>query len=120
MPPDDGLEGLEGQAASLVRLLAVQPPTWADDGFRASVETVRAQLAPICSVETLDSSRSRESHARPGSACASRSAHDRLVHCPVEVAYAVRWLELRRKVRCPPWPEMTALEALRTVVAESR
>ncbi len=84
----------------------IQPPSWSGARFAARVEAVRSQLGPIHSAETLDSSHSRESHASAGSACAGRSARDRLVHCPVEVAYALRWLELTDQRPCPPWPEL--------------
>ncbi len=104
-PGIEAVRVLESDAVILVRMLQAMPSWWSSRPFSVHVETIRAQLAPINSVEALGSSRSRESHARPGSTCASRASADRLADCPVEIAYAIRWIELTSGA-CPSWTDL--------------
>jgi len=66
-------------------------PQWRTRGFAHCVDGVRAALSPIGSRRALAESYARE---------ASRNE-------PVEMAYALRWLELTRGSALPAWTSLT-------------
>jgi hypothetical protein len=87
------------RAAELLRAVetGTTPPRWRVPGFGREVDEIRAQLGPIELRRTLAASFSREAGlrmARHGAAAA-----------PLDLAYAVRWLELdpRRSRPIPAW-----------------
>lgn len=67
-------------------------PTWAEAAFQRRVEVFRRQLAPVCSRAALAASYGREAGHRPVD---GRSRPVRSV-TPLQVAYALRWMELAR------------------------
>lgn len=67
-------------------------PTWAEAAFQRRVEVFRRQLAPVCSRAALAASYVREAGHRPVD---GRSRPVRSV-TPLQVAYALRWMELAR------------------------
>jgi len=67
-------------------------PTWAEAAFQRRVEVFRRQLAPVCSRAALAASYGREAGHRPVD---GRSRTVRSV-TPLQVAYALRWMELAR------------------------
>ena len=87
------------RAAELLR--AVQTgmvvPQWRLPGFGREVDAIRAQLAPIKLRATLAASFSREA--------VRRTAVHGAAATPLDLAYAVRWLELdaRRPRSIPAW-----------------
>ena len=67
-------------------------PTWAEAAFQRRVEVFRRQLAPVCSRAALAASYGREAGHRPV------DGRSRTVGSvtPLQVAYALRWMELAR------------------------
>jgi hypothetical protein len=69
-------------------------PSWVVPAFAARVEQIRSHLRPIGSVEGL-----LESYGREAALTAGRrgpvDAHQSLLDLPLEVAYALRLLELQ-------------------------
>ncbi len=69
-------------------------PTWVAPAFVARVEQIRGHLRPIASADAL-----LESYSREAALTAGRrkpvDAEQSLLHLPLEVAYALRLLELQ-------------------------
>jgi hypothetical protein len=90
---------LSALAAAIVRLHEEGrcPEAWRPEPFGREVSTVLGQLIPICSATTLASSYAREGRRL---ATAAPLAHPPAglpgpeVADPIDVAYALRWLEL--------------------------
>ena len=90
---------LARRAAELLRAVetGAVAPRWRRPGFGRAVDEVRAQLGPIEGRGTLAASFGREA--------ARRMAGDE-ASAPLDLAYAVRWLEL--DPACPrPMPAWT-------------
>jgi hypothetical protein len=93
----------------LLRMLRDHPRgagLWGEPAFALEVEAVRGQLAPVSTRHSLASSYGRE---------ARRALTDKRlatweparIH-PVDVAYAIRWLELGDGAPRPPWSAFCA------------
>ncbi len=67
-------------------------PTWAEAAFQRRVEVFRRQLAPACSRAALAASSGREAGHRPVEGRAQTVGSV----TPLQVAYALRWMELAR------------------------
>ena len=67
-------------------------PTWAEAAFQRRVEVFRRQLAPVCSRAALAASYGREAGHRPVEGRAQTVGSV----TPLQVAYALRWMELAR------------------------
>ena len=67
-------------------------PTWAEAAFQRRVEVFRRQLAPVCSRAALAASYGREAGHRPVEGRAQTGGSV----TPLQVAYALRWMELAR------------------------
>ena len=67
-------------------------PTWAEAAFQRRVEVFRRQLAPVCSQAALAASYGREAGHRP---VEGRTETVGSV-TPLQVAYALRWMELAK------------------------
>ncbi len=80
-------------------------PRWRSAGFGREVDAIRAQLGPIGLRDTLAASFSREAARRTSMHGASAS--------PLDIAYAVRWLELDAKQprSIPAWTSWLPAEA---------
>jgi hypothetical protein len=79
-------------ALQLLRRRRAEEPwvgPWSDPAFRAQVEVIRAQLAPIRSRRALADSFTREAYRMTGGAVPADIG-------PLRLAYALCWLELRR------------------------
>ena len=75
-----------------------------DAVFRRQVEAIRAQLVPVRSRLALASSYGREAGRRVADGRPTAPA-DPIT--PLQVAYALRWLELTDpEPRAPAWPEL--------------
>ena len=80
-------------------------------GFRRQVETIRRQLAPVGSRVALASSYGREAarhrvESLPATVDGSRAARSSTV-TPLQVAYALRWLELADpEPRAAAWTDL--------------
>lgn len=99
-------ETLALHAAAVVRFLAGphRPERWGMPGFAREVDRVRRQLAPILSREMLAASYARESLHMPGVARGGVGPlRPTLAGSALEVAYAVRWLELADGAARPDW-----------------
>ena len=87
------------RAADLVRAVETGTvvPRWRSAGFGREVDAIRAQLGPIALRATLAASFSREA--------VRRTAVHGAAATPLDLAYAVRWLELdaRRPRSIPAW-----------------
>ena len=67
-------------------------PTWAEAAFQRRMEVFRRQLGPVCSRAALAASYGREAGHLPVD---GRSRTGRSV-TPLQVAYALHWMELAR------------------------
>ena len=76
------------RAAELLRAVetGAVAPGWRRPGFGSAVDEIRAQLGPIRRREALAASFAREA--------ARRLADPAAAAAPLDLAYAVRWLEL--------------------------
>jgi hypothetical protein len=113
--PGRGGDGiLVGSAAPLPEVLlpsggsdhrsAPEDVVWGDVVFRLQVEAIRAQLAPLRSRLALASSYGREAGHRRVDGRPTRPADP---VTPLQVAYALRWLELADpEPRAAAWPEL--------------
>ncbi len=81
------------------------PPRWRAPGFASRVDAIRAQLAPIGDRASLVASWRAEA-ARWHEAAVEETP----AVTPLDLAYAVRWLELRPAGPCqlPSWPDVLA------------
>lgn len=79
-----------------------RPDRWGRPAFAAEVEQVRRHLAPIRSRRTLAASYAREAFH-----LALRRT-DQDDPCPIRLAYALRWLELRDGATGPSWQSLLA------------
>jgi hypothetical protein len=79
-------------------------PRWRSPGFGRAVDEIRAQLAPIGLRVTLAASFAREAGRQ-------RAAHGASAD-PLDLAYAVRWLELNPAGRrpIPAWASWLPVE----------
>ena len=79
-------------------------PLWRRQGFGRIVDEIRAQLQPLDGRPTLVASFGREAARQRG---ARRGAAG-----PLDLAYAVRWLELdpARPARIPAWTDWLPVE----------
>ena len=91
-PPPEGLLPSGGPDHRGDQAFRGSGPTWAEAAFQRRVEVFRRQLAPVCSRSALAASYGREAGHRPmdGRSRAGRSV------TPLQVAYALRWMELAR------------------------
>lgn len=99
-------ETLALHAVAVVRFLAGprRPERWGLPGFAREVERVRRQLSPILSREMLAASYALESlHMTGVSRGSSGPLRTTLAGSALEVAYAVRWLELADGEERPGW-----------------
>jgi hypothetical protein len=75
------------------------PASWSGVGFAGRVDRVRAQLLPIVSLSALVDCYAREHGRRQ-----ARTGADRLFRdAEVDLAYALRWLELTGRLDERPW-----------------
>ena len=100
-PPD----ALRTQARAVERILtgaAPVPPRWVAPPFVARVELIRAQLRPLRSVVMLLASYEREAGrvSTPARATGGREAG---LDAPLELAYALRLIELETGLDQAPW-----------------
>ena len=83
------------------------PARWSTPAFDREVGLVRAHLRPIHSVDMLAASYGRESfHGVDADRLAN--AASLLARSAVEVAYAIRRLELEAGLELPPWSTLLA------------
>ena len=82
-----------------------RPARWTAPAFEREVELVRAHLRPIRTVEMLAASYGRESFQSP-EGDRPIGAASLLARNAVEVAYAIRRLELDSGQLLPPWPTL--------------
>jgi hypothetical protein len=111
-PPLDPARSLALRARVLERLIAEphrRPDRWAVPGFGQEVDLVRIHLTPVRSRAVLVASFGRESHhvVRPAERRVGLAARS-LAASPVEVAYAIRWLELTDGSGRPGWGALLA------------
>jgi hypothetical protein len=80
-------------------------PRWRSAGFGREVDAIRAQLEPIGLRSTLAASFSREAGRRTSMHGAAAA--------PLDLAYAVRWLELEARLprSIPAWTDWLPAEA---------
>jgi hypothetical protein len=113
---DDAPEGRTRLAADTLRRHAIllasalastgsTSERWPVPRFAREVARARRHLQPICSLDALAESYGRESFRLRASATAVHRAST-LAGSPVEVAYALRWLELEGRLDHAPWPEL--------------
>ena len=99
---------LEDRAHLVERILegaAPVPPRWVAPAYVARVELIRSQLRPIRSVDMLLASYGRE--ARLTSADGYRGdSHAEHLDVPLELAYALRLIELETGIEQKPWTTM--------------
>jgi hypothetical protein len=86
------------------------PAGWRSERFAAGVDSVRHQLAPIRTLASLADSYARESLHRSGPVLPATveprpgcAAPWRLADSSLEVAYAMRWIELDRGRALHDW-----------------
>ena len=96
-PPEDllpsgGSHHRAGPAHGVGPARGCTAPRWAEAAFQRRVEVVRRQLAPVCSRAALAASYGREAGHRMTSCRSSRIGPV----TPLQVAYALRWMELAR------------------------
>ena len=83
-----------------------------DHAFLDEVAAIRQQLAPLASRGALAASFGREAgHATLGGSPRSSDGSGRADHAdhaltPLQVAYALRWLELGRTFAAPAWADL--------------
>ena len=101
---------LASSARSITRTL-LRPPArlprdWAVDAFGQHVDLVRTQLAPVPTLRAL-----ADSYRREASVATSETASSKRRSSPsaVDVAYAIRWLELEHRTRMPAWLDLAGL-----------
>ena len=100
-PPD----ALRTQARAVERILtgaAPVPPRWVAPPFVARVELIRAQLRPIRSVAMLLASYEREA-GRLHTPARATGGRDAGPDAPLELAYALRLIELEMGLDQAPW-----------------
>ena len=99
VPDDPTAATLSMRAAELLRAVETGTvvPSWRLPGFGREVDGIRAQLRPIGLRATLAASFGREA--------GRRMAQRRAAATPLDLAYAVRWLELdpKRARSIPAW-----------------
>ena len=98
--------------SELARVLAghaIAPARWRTPSFGRKVAEVVAHLGPIRSRRMLAASYARE--ARHGATGLRLDPERALATSPVEVAYALRWLELDDRVGPIAWPSGDPVEA---------
>jgi hypothetical protein len=110
--PADPSRELAARGRALQRLVdaGARPERWSLASFAREVELVRLHLGPLRSRTMLAASFGRESH-HPGLLAGGRAglAERSLGASAVEVAYAIRWLELGDGRARPTWHEWLVL-----------
>ncbi len=104
---------LRGHARLVERVLAGAVPVpqrWVTPLFVAQAETIRLQLRPIRSVGTLVASYGREAWLRGRHGTQPPGRADRL-DAPLELAYAIRLLELDTGATLAPWTRLVRMAA---------
>jgi hypothetical protein len=104
-------QGLAVSARSISRRLVGAPERfprdWAAERFARNVDLVRMQLAPVPTLTALADSYRREASVAMGDLA---GAHARRAPTAVDVAYAIRWLELEHRTRMPAWAHLAGIE----------
>lgn len=107
--PDERLQAHGILLARLLRSPARTPQRWRALGFARQVDLVRAHLRPIRSHESLAHSYGREHFHIQATGSATLDARGLLRRSAIEVAYALRWLELADGDSRGPWLSIVAV-----------
>jgi len=106
-PSSDALRRHAAQLAAALAGTGGTSERWHVPRFAREVARVRRHLQPIWSHEALAESYGRESFRLRTSLAEAHGAAT-LAGSPVEVAYALRWLELEGRIDRAPWLELLA------------